>query len=325
MITQPISLEKAKEISVDLIAKLHQTSGFSGFVAGGFLRDAHCGQVAKDVDMYISTPNGLTEEQLNEKVKAFYDSLGYEFELHQRREGEQQPRFGDAPEYPIVLRVYSTTKCPEDCYPVDLVFTPVGLHHPARFDINLCNITCNARGRINTPREFMADVEGKTLTLSYLDDPIAQEMRGYANLTDEQFEPTYRRLSNHISRIKAKYPDHAIVFSDSLLNTDDGKKAYLKLVEDGTIGDPRAFFQAKRQEPVGDEVRFEDGDEAAPVAAIPHDPWARGGTFFTDPHIIELLQTRARMETIPGWLRGGTQVQPGPHVDIAIVDDVEAD
>lgn len=332
MIQNPISIEAASEISVSLLTKLTQTTNLQGVVAGGFLRDAFCGKVAKDVDIYISTPGNLTDEQLDAKAKAFYDALGHEFHLHKRVDAEITPppaprpgrrRLFEAAEpnggYPMVLRVYSSTKQPEDHYPVDLVFTPVNMFHPFIFDMNICNIHISATGRLHASQAFNTDVINKTITLAMLDDPIAQEMRNWAPLDGEKFDRSYTRLVNHIERVKAKYDDHRLVFDAHFLSTPDGTKTFTRMIEEGIIGDPGTFFQAKRQEPIGDEVRLEDGAEAVPDVDSREARRAAASAALNAMRTPDWINPFGDMETATGRLFGGAPVQAGP--DVIVYDE----
>ncbi|AWY03107.1 hypothetical protein SCYZ1_34 [Pseudomonas phage SCYZ1] len=340
MIQNPISIDEAVALSKATLDTLFEATQLTGAVAGGFLRDAYCGKVAKDIDVYITSPANKDEEQIDAMVKKFYDQLGYEYHLHKRIEPEvvaaPPPRpgrrrlFEEFPEnggYPTVLRVYSTTKCPEGTYPIDLVFTPINMFHSFQFDMNLCNISVQRNGRLHASQAFLKDVADKTLTLQMLDDPIAAEMRNWAALAEgEQFDRSYIRLVNHINRVKEKYEDHRVVFSPDFIQTPDGVKTFNRMIEEGIIGDPRTFFQAKRQEPVGDEVRLEDGAEAVPTV----DDFIRETRAQrTNRAIDALLAARAPdwinpfadVEAGTGRLFGGAPVQPGP--DVIVYDEAE--
>lgn len=318
-----------------LLNKLNQTTGYIGAVAGGFLRDSVCGKVAKDIDIYVSTPPNLTEEQLDEKAKAFYDALGHEFHLHKKLEGTpvaQPPRRGrrrmfdaepvDNGGYPMVLRVYSSTKHPEDHYPVDLVMTPVNMFHPFMFDMNICNIHVASNGRLYKSPAFQKDIEDKTITINLLDDPIAQEMRNWNPLGEgESFNRSYTRLVNHIARVKAKYEDHRLVVSTDFIQQPDGVLTFNRLIEEGIIGDPRTFFQAKRQEPVGDEVRLEDGAEAIPVIDSREARRAAAIAAINAMRATDWNNHFANLEARTGHLFGGAPVQPRP--DVVFYDEAE--
>lgn len=258
-------------------------------LAGGFLRDVLNGVQPKDMDFFMDSPVGPIE-RTDEQAAAIFGALGHKFTKLGLNVNEVHDN-----EYPQHLTVYESTEFPEDHLPLNLIYTTHGERHTLNFDLACCNVYMYDDGELLISREAQQDFDEKTITIINFSDTWLRH-----RIPDDH-ERSAARLIDHINRVKAKFPDSHVQFSQHMTINHEFPIYHAALLAGGLIGDPRTILPPEGQEPIRDEVRLEDG--ATPVHELEQRTAQR--QLGDAQEILDLLETRARP------VRDPAQVQPG--------------
>ena len=237
--TQPtISLE---ERARNALAKVQEFDG-DAVLAGGFLRDMDNGVQPKDLDFFLMAPEVDTEGF----AKSIFDSFGHTFKLL-GREGE---------EYPMALRVFESVTYPENDFPINLIFTPYGHHHPLAFDIGLCEIYLLGPGDpLLRSQNYIQDKENNTLMVTAVADSYAYQQ---GLIKESESIPCHIR---HLKRLTEKYPTHKVVVSSNLIMKRYFPELLRKLYEAQLLENTREILPTPRRIPSRNPFRFQDRAE----------------------------------------------------------------
>lgn len=269
--TQPtISLE---ERARNALVKVQEFEG-GAVLAGGFLRDMDNGVQPKDLDFFLMAPEVDTEGF----AKSIFDSFGHTFKLL-GREGE---------DYPRGLKVFESVTYPENDFPINLIFTPHGHHHPLAFDIGLCEIYLLGPGDpLLRSQNYIQDKENNTLTITAVADSYSSQ---HGLIQEGDSIPCHIR---HLKRLTEKYPTHKVVVSSGLIMKRYFSELLRKLYEEQLLENTREILPTPRRISSRNQFRFQNRAEAL-----------RGLDLSFREEAIE-LETRARN------IFDRPQVQPG--------------
>lgn len=244
------------------------------------------------MDIYLGPKAVHTEEVILRDAKEFYEARGHKYILHQKLESSFAN--DDHPYHPW-MTVFQSEDVAEGDFPVDLIFTPTHTTHEGQFDLGICeeyfylhpfnHEALIARNSTNALR----DEANGTITVLSVDDSMGQRLRGWREMTDQEFESSYRRLKGHLDRVMEKYPERRLVM-DCKISIELGK-VYARLLEDGYFGEARAVLPTETSITERDSVRQLDREELVRVMR---------GEEFTDQ-----VQTRARPVRDPAQVPAG--------------------
>ena len=269
--TQPtISLE---ERARNALAKVQEFEG-GAVLAGGFLRDMDNGVQPKDLDFFLMAPEVNTEGF----AKSIFDSFGHTFKLLER----------EGAGYPMGLKVFESVTYPKNDFPINLIFTPHGHHHPLAFDIGLCEIYLLGPGDpLLRSRNYIQDKENNTLTVTAVADSYATQQ----GLTQEGDSiPCHIR---HLKRLTEKYPTHKVMVSSGLIMKKYFSKLLRKLYEEQLLENTREILPTPRRIPSRNQFRFQNRAEALRGLDLP------------------FREEAIELETRTPFLFDRPQVQPG--------------
>lgn len=304
-----------------------KAKGYSAQVMGGFVRDSRLGRPVKDMDLYL-VPNKHSPEDIERDAKEFYEARGHEYILHQKIEDEFREELPeDAPPYNVHLCVYQSQNVAEGDFPVDLIFTPNNISHDGQFDLAICEEYIHVhpfdpeKVMVRRSNAATRDELHNTITILSLTDSMDIRMRGWRELTEDEFNHAYRRLKGHLDRVLAKYPERRLVMDNK--TSTELNKVYAHLIEDGYfvqageilptqagIAERDAVRQLDREELVRLVRGDEDADEVQTRARPVRDPAQVPAGFF-DVEVAEILR-RARQ-----WGNPGVPAEPAPEPEPA--------
>lgn len=183
-----------------------QTVAPSAIIAGGYYRDIYNDVRFSDVDIYVEyTP---TKDFSPTNLSTWKNLL--HLKCDDWRSSDDIDVMGDSDEaYDLagqdMVEVFVMVKTEikyniivVDGHPVDYV--------NAAFDFNICKTWCDGR-RIHFPKEFMADVENKTITFSE------------RKMSLNEFRHS---MDVHLPKLKHKYPNHKLIVPE--MHRDTHKK-----------------------------------------------------------------------------------------------------
>lgn len=176
-----------------------QTVAPKAIIAGGYYRDIFNGVQFSDVDIYVEyspskefnpTYESTWIKALDLKVDNFLSSDS----IHEMGSDDEDYRLAsDTHMISVFAMVKDDTKyniIVVDKHPVDYV--------KAAFDFNICMNWCDGR-RIHFPKQFMTDVENKTITFS----ERRMSLTEFAHSMDV-----------HLPKLQHKYPHHKLIVPD---------------------------------------------------------------------------------------------------------------
>lgn len=268
MTLQITSFEHGMEVAYNVMDVVNRFQPAT--LAGGYLRDIDHGIQPKDMDFFLQgaqNPAGVigfgATDELAGKI---FEALGHKYKVYDTFDID-----GAETQYPKFMRVYESTEHPDDHFPLNLIFTSPGEEHPLDFDLNICNIYLfpqtawpNNENRYTLHRSmnYGQDKEDKTITIQRFRDSYLQFR------TVEDIGVSTRRLINHIKRVQVKFPEHTVVFAQTLITgrtlgatTEDVNFVRNALIEGEVIGHPREILPTEGQDLIRNEVRQQDRAE----------------------------------------------------------------
>ena len=172
-----------------------QTVAPNSIIAGGYYRDVYNDVPYSDVDIYVEFKY---DEFKSTNTSAWRDLL--KLKVDDFRSADEIHVLGDEDEtYDVgndsrIIEVFGLVKSEVRYNIIVVEGEPVDYVQNA-FDFNICKNWCDGK-RIRFPKEFMADVENKTIT--FCD----------RNMSLTEFSHS---MNVHLPKLKQKYPNHKLI------------------------------------------------------------------------------------------------------------------
>lgn len=191
----------AKQDVLDVFNSLSELCPFEFVIAGGAVRDLLHEKPIKDIDVWINLKHNCMPTELLDKLKPKFENFQVKGDLNRYEN--------------------TTYGCEHKGHKVDLIFD--NWHNPIydnlnsyvgevlrRFDIGLCRAAIVQDRIFNTPtvvktREFTFDSLDKTLTI----------------LKAGNWTELERTITDHLPRIREKYPDYTVQLGQSIYKGDE--------------------------------------------------------------------------------------------------------
>lgn len=177
-----------------------QTIAPSAIIAGGYHRDIFTGVQFHDVDIFVEMDSALLNPNVEttwiSALRLKVDDLRSADSIRIMGSGEVDYRIAsDNDIVTVFAMVKGETKyniIVVDCDPIE--------HIENSFDFNICKTWCDGK-RIHFSKEFMADIENKTIT-------FCERKMSLNEFTHS--------MDSHLQKLKYKYPDHKVIIPEML-------------------------------------------------------------------------------------------------------------
>ncbi len=171
----------------------------TAIIAGGYHRDIYNNKEYSDVDIYV---DGSKHRQTEATDTSFWkELLGLKTDDYKSgdyiEECSETDEDYDAINNDSILAVFELCKN-QISYNVIVIARPPIEYVIEEFDFGLCKVYCDGE-KVSFTKEFMTDVEQKTLT--FTDRKVSKANYAHA-------------MSVHLTKLQLKYPNHKVVIPE---------------------------------------------------------------------------------------------------------------
>jgi hypothetical protein len=169
-------------------------------IAGGYHRDLYNNVPFNDVDIYIRSDANLSSSEGHDLCNSSYWKSFFNLRLDDWRSADAISELGETDEeYDVannsnIFTVFAMVKNQIKYNLIIINIDPI-VYVDTVFDFGICKTYCDGK-KVTFTKEFMSDIENKTITFTEEDVSVAS---------------LHHAMQVHLPKLKYKYPTHQLI------------------------------------------------------------------------------------------------------------------